>query len=99
MHFIYNISFGEEKSTFFSCLYKNMLQGNKQSALACLLYSYVAKQNGIQFLHYEDNMAVLEMSHLVLCLVNNTGNIAMHEHMMSSSEITHGTLSICNNST
>ena len=37
-------------------------------------------------LHYEDNKAILQMNHLVRCLVDSKGSIVMHEHMMSFSE-------------
>ena len=40
----------------------------------------------MRILHYGDNKAIQEMNHLARCLVNNTENIAMHEHMMNFSE-------------
>jgi hypothetical protein len=36
--------------------------------------------------HCEDNKAIQETSHLVQYLADNTGSIAMHEHMMNFSE-------------
>ena len=44
------------------------------------------QQHAATILHYEDNKAIQEMSHLVQCLVSNTENIAMHVHMMNFSK-------------